>query len=363
MNMTRRELVLASLRHEAPERVPAYVNNVVDWEPYASYYSVSSVPQLLDVLGNSIISFAPTYKPAGVDPDARTGALSVWGVPEYASLTYSDSVPRPLARAETVSDVEAFDWPDPADWDFDEMRGDLVAEGEHARMSSRWQPVFSRLCEVFGMEQALVNMYANRRVIESALDHIAAYYDAYFCTLLETCGDRIDIFALGDDFAGNTGLFIPPDLWRELFKPLYSRWIGMAKQRSLLTLMHSCGRIIDVVPDLIDIGLDAWETVQTHLPGQESSHLKKLYGRHIAFVGGIDTTHVLGRASPKEVREHVTTQIGILGENGGYICAPDHTIMSEVPVENVAALYETCSEFRRQGITAYSVSFPKQDVE
>mgnify|MGYP003985962555 CR=1 FL=1 len=73
------------------------------------------------------------------------------------------------------------------------------------------------------------------------------------------------------------------------------------------------------VPDLIDIGLDAWETVQTHLPGQESSHLKKLYGRHITFVG--------------------------------YICAPDHTIMSEVPAENVAALYETCAGFRKQGIT------------
>ena len=345
-------MVLASFRHEAPEAVPAYVNNVVDWAPYASYYSVSSVAQLLDILGNAIISFGPAYKPAGGDAAHPTGALSIWGVPESASLTYSDSVPRPLARAETVSDVEAFDWPDPSDWDFEEMRRNLSAEGEHARMSSRWQPVFSRLCEVFGMEQALVNMYANRRVIEAALDHIAAYYDAYFRALLETCGDRIDIFALGDDFAGNTGLFIPPDLWRELFKPLYSRWIGMAKQRSLPTLMHCCGRIIDVMPDLIDIGLDAWETVQTHLPGQESSHIKKLYGRHITFVGGIDTTHVLGRASPEEVRDHVTTQIVNLGENGGYICAPDHTIMSEVPAENVAALYETCAGFRGKGITA-----------
>ena len=338
--------MLSSLRHEVPETVPAYVNNVIDWEQYAESVDVRSRDELLDELGNSIISYIPDHKNVQDENHELPAMFSIWGVPEEMYMTYSDSIPRPLASAETVADVDAFDWPSANDWDFEPMRESLSAENEHARMSCRWEPVFSRLCEMFGMEKAMVNLYTNLAVIEAALAHIESYYDQYYTLLLDSCSDHLEIFAIGDDFACNTGLFIPPALWRRLFKPLYKKWLTMAKHRRLFTLMHSCGKIVEVLPDLIDIGLDAWETVQTHLPGQSADELKRSFGKHLTFVGGIDTTHVLGLLGPEQVQEHVDSQIKSLGKNGGYICAPDHTIMSEAPTENVLALYRTCSEFR-----------------
>ena len=351
MNTTPRQRVMSSLRHTVPETIPAYVNNVVNCDAYLSYFGVSNRDGLLERLGNCMVNYAPKHRTIDETRLSRSASSSIWGVSEDMYMTYSDTVPRPFADAETAADVDRFPWPQGNDWDFRELRDRLAADKTHARLSNRWEPVFSRLCEMFGMETAMVNLYTNLPVIEAALARLEAYYDSYFERLLATCGGVLDVFGLGDDFACNTGLLIPVHLWRRLFLPLYAKWLGMAKTKGLPTLMHSCGRIVEVLPDLIDDGLDAWETVQTHLPGQEPADLKRRFGAHLAFVGGIDTTHLLGRASAQEVRHHVELQIRELAEGGGYVCAPDHTIMAEVPPENVDALYGACAAFRAAGYT------------
>jgi uroporphyrinogen decarboxylase len=355
--MIPRERALAAFKHQIPDVIPAHVRNVVGWERHAAHFGVTTLGELMDCLGDTIFCFVPAYTDAQPPtvPDEQSPALpaAIWGVPEDMAGTYSDTVPRPLAHAETVADVDAYAWPSASEraWDFGRMRQRLMADTTHARMGPGWTPVFSRLCELFGMEQAMVNLYWNRPVIKAALAHLDEFYTEFFHHMLETCGDQLEIFGLGDDFAGNRGLLIQPTLWRELFKPLYARWLGMAKARGLVTFMHSCGQITQVLPDLIESGLDAWQTVQTHLPGQEAVHLKAEFGQHLTFVGAIDTTHVLGFVSPDEVRAHVRQQIQALGKGGGYICAPDHTIMEEVPSENVAAMYAAIAEFREPGYT------------
>lgn len=355
--MTPRERVLAAFRHEVPDIVPAYVRNIMEWQRHAEHFGVSTQDELFAVLGNTIRSFRPDFltrqeAPPDAKPEANAQLeFAIWGTPEEAIGTYTDSISRPLTHMESPSEVDTFNWPSGNDWDFDGMRDQLVAEEAHARLSPSWMPVFSRLCELFGMENAMVKLYSNRPVIEAALAHLDAFYTDYYTNLLDSCGDQLDIFGLGDDFAGNDSLLIPLDLWRELFKPLYAKWLGMAKSRGLFTLMHCCGNLKEVLPDLIDIGLDAWQTVQTHLIGQSPEYLKREYGRHLTFIGAIDTTNLLSVATPDQVSQHVRAQIYALGKGGGYICAPDHTIMSEVSSENVAALYNACREFRAEGYT------------
>jgi len=355
--MTPRERALAAFDHEVPETVPAYVRNVMEWQRHAEHFGVSTQDDLFTLLGNTIRCFWPdllTSKdtPSSTDSEQSAPALfTVWGIPEDTRGNYTDSLPRPLAHAETISEVDAFEWPSGDDWDFEAMREQLIAEQTYARLSPSWMPVFSRLCELFGMENAMVKLYTNRTVIEAALAHLDRFYTDFYTNMLDACGDQIDIFGLGDDFAANDSLLIPPDLWRQLFKPLYAKWLGMAKARGLRTFMHCCGKLTDVLPDLIDSGLDAWQTVQTHLPGQDAEYLKAEFGEHLTFVGAIDTTNILGVSTPEEVRQHVHTQIRTLGRGGGYICAPDHTIMAEVSSENVGALYDACREFRGNGYT------------
>ncbi len=354
---TPRDRALAALNHSVPDRIPAYVRKVHDWPRHAAAFGVTTLAELMDRLGNTIVSFAPSYLAAEPPVPAEQfmpGMPSIWGIAgDVEPYSYSDALPRPLTHAATVADVDLYPWPsgDSESWDFAGMRTALVNDQLHARLSPSWNPVFSQLCGLFGMERAMVNLRWNRVVIEAALAHLDDFYTRFYANMLDTCGDKLELFGLGDDFAANRALLIRPDEWRKLLLPLYAKWLRMAKGRGLRTLMHCCGRIVDVLPDLIDSGLDAWQTVQTHLPDQDPQSLKSRFGRNLTFVGAIDTTNVLGLGSPEQVRLHVEGQVRQLGRDGGYICGPDHTILEEVPTENVVALYSAIAGFREPGYT------------
>jgi uroporphyrinogen decarboxylase len=183
-------------------------------------------------------------------------------------------------------------------------------------------------------------------LIEAALEKIDCFYSEFYSKMLSECGENLDIFGLGDDFADNNGMIFDPEIWRDLFKPLYAKYIGMAKKYGLYTFMHSCGNITTVLPDLIDIGLDGWQTVQTHLKGQDPLFLKREFGKDLTFIGAVDSTNILCKSDTDRVRRHVREQINILGKGGGYICSADHIILSDVPSQNIEALYDECKKFR-----------------
>lgn len=350
--MTQRERVFAAFNHKEYESVPAYVRIIENWESHKDYFHVESQEELFNRLGNTIRSFAPKSTDKienSLSADYQSQVTldkSIWGIPTEFAGTHSDSIARPLGRAETIQDIENHKWPSGSTWDFTKMNEKLKSENNLARLSPSWMPVFSRLTELFGMEKAMTGMYMNRPIIEAALSRIDNFYSEFFQNMLSKCGKNLDIFGLGDDFATNNGLMIDPEIWRELFKPLYAKYIGMAKEHGLFALMHSCGNITAVLPDLIDIGLDGWQTVQTHLSGQSAELIKREYGKHITFVGAIDSTNVLCKNDPESVRTHVKKQIDILARGGGYICAPDHIIQSDVPSENIEALYDECKKWQ-----------------
>jgi uroporphyrinogen decarboxylase len=143
-----------------------------------------------------------------------------------------------------------------------------------------------------------------------------------------------------------------------VFLPVVGHWSGIrsdlllkkkrpkADKYDLKVWFHSCGQFRPVMGDLIDIGLDVWETVQTHLSGNEPEILKREYGDHITFFGGISTQTTLPFGSTDDVRREVRERIRVLGKNGGYICGPDHGIMPDVPLENVLAMYNEARKFK-----------------
>ena len=113
---------------------------------------------------------------------------------------------------------------------------------------------------------------------------------------------------------------------------------------------HGCGTFREVMPDLIDIGLDVWGPVQMHLPGNDPVELMQEYGQQITFAGGINTQRTLPFGTPEEVRYEVRERIRVLGQDGGYLCGPDHTTGPEVPVRNVLALFDVIRNFRGDGV-------------
>lgn len=143
---------------------------------------------------------------------------------------------------------------------------------------------------------------------------------------------------LGDDYGQQSGMMMSPDVWRKFIKPQLARMFDKIKANGKSVCLHSCGDITLVLPDLIEIGLDIYQTVQPEI--YDLKNLKKEFGKDLTFYGAISTQRDLPFKNPKEIKEIIRNTIEILGESGGYIAAPTHRVTSDTPVENVIAMIE-----------------------
>ena len=167
--------------------------------------------------------------------------------------------------------------------------------------------------------------------------------------LANKLGDMLDfVIVTSTDFGAQTNLFIPVDLYRELFKPYHKKINNyIHSNTNWKTFIHSCGAIYDLIPDLIDAGFDILNPVQISAKGMDPKKLKKEYGKDIVFLGGATNTQkTLHFGSPKEVKEETRKLIDIFLPEGGFIASSVHIIQGNVPLENIVALIDTYNEYR-----------------
>ncbi|NLY51516.1 MAG: methyltransferase [Firmicutes bacterium] len=163
-------------------------------------------------------------------------------------------------------------------------------------------------------------------------------------------GDKISVvFITGTDFGMQTGPFIAPAAYRDLYQPFHRRindWIHA--NTNWKTFIHSCGAIVDFIPDFIDAGFDILNPVQCSATGMDPEVLKERFGDKITFWGGgVDTQKTLPFGTPDEVRKEVEERIRIFGKGGGFVFNSIHNIQARTPVENLVALYEAFKEHAR----------------
>jgi uroporphyrinogen decarboxylase len=149
----------------------------------------------------------------------------------------------------------------------------------------------------------------------------------------------------GDDYAGNEHLMMSPEMFRTFFKPSLQRLVTTVREfRSDLKIMfHSDGAIQGLIPDLIDLGIDALHPLEP-LPAVDHAEVKAAHGDRIAFIGGIDIVRAMP-GSRRDVVEEARRRIDLLAPGGGYVLAPANHLQPDVPAENVVALYETAHEY------------------
>lgn len=347
--MTPRERELAAIRHETPDRIPADTIWVENAPRVAEYLGipVEAVEDRLGIDGRVICVWQYTG-------ELRAGPggepLTEWGTIETGD--YGSARWAPLADA-GLDDIARYPWPDPAAYAYDGLAATTRALGPtYALRGPYWQPLFCRACDLFGMEEAMARMLTDAAAFAAVLEAVYAHTAAVCTHLLDACGDDLPILCLGDDFATQRGLMIDPADWRRWLKPYYARLFALGKAHGKYIWFHSCGDITTVLPDLIDIGMDVWETVQLHTLPMSAERLKREYGRDLCFFGGVNTQR-LPFATPAEVRDETLRCLDALGANGGYICGPDHHVKPDVPPENTVALYDTILGFRREGYTKY----------
>ncbi|MGE5527536.1 MAG: uroporphyrinogen decarboxylase family protein, partial [Patescibacteria group bacterium] len=151
---------------------------------------------------------------------------------------------------------------------------------------------------------------------------------------------RIDFLHIADDYATQRGLLMSLAMWREFFREPTRRLVEMAHAFGAKVLFHCCGAVHDLIPELIELGIEVLDPVQTSACGMEPARLKEEFGRSLAFHGGVNTQHTLPHGTVEDVRREVFRLRETLGRGGGYIMAPCHLIQSDVPLENILALYE-----------------------
>ena len=164
---------------------------------------------------------------------------------------------------------------------------------------------------------------------------------------LGVVGSNIDVIVFGDDLGMQTGPQISPKMYREFFKPRHAVMWARAKELAPVKVMlHCCGGVRELLPDLIEAGLDAINPVQISCQGMDAAGLKRDFGRDLVFWGGgCDTRHVLPNGSPDEVRAHVREQLAAWKGGGGFVFQQVHNIMANVPPENIVAMFDTVRRY------------------
>lgn len=234
--------------------------------------------------------------------------------------------------------------PDIKEYSFPEIRESLLRSqyeelmltgGDTFKSASIGFSMYERAWTLRGMENFLSDMLLYPSFAEHLLDAICDYNLQIIDIALEY---DIDGFYFGDDWGQQSGLIMGPKLWRKYIKPRMARMYERVKSKDKFVIQHSCGDIYEIFADLIDIGLDVYQTFQPEVYDIEK--IKREYGNHLSFWGGISTQRLLPFAQPKQIKEKIKQIISILGQNGGYIAAPTHDVPGDVPPENVEAMIE-----------------------
>ena len=254
----------------------------------------------------------------------------------------------PLAGATTIQEVDAYtNWPDMNDpYRVAHVKAQaqkLAAENQYAIMATPWLMFpFERAHAMQGLDKFLYNMAVEKDFSKYLLEKIYGYCKILMGHFLDELGDNVDIIKIGDDLGTQESLLISPKMYREFLKPIHADFISFIKQRSKAKVFfHTDGDVFNLIEDFIEIGVDILNPVQTSAGRMSNlAELKARYGGRIVFCGGIDTQRVLPTGTPAEVRDEVKRVIQVLGEGGDYMLASVHTIMNEVPAENILAMVD-----------------------
>ncbi len=191
-------------------------------------------------------------------------------------------------------------------------------------------------------------MYTHPEVMQAVVQKVSDFYYELSVRFFEAVGSKIDIFFFGDDMGTQVSLLISLKHWREYSKPHIQRFLELGRQANLKTMFHSCGAVRELIPDLVEMGLDALNPVQVAAKGMDLAELKSEFGDKITFHGCVDHQHILPHCSADEVRREVRRVIDIMSPGGGFCLAASHDLMlDEFPVENVIAMYDEAYEYGR----------------
>lgn len=195
-----------------------------------------------------------------------------------------------------------------------------------------------------GMEQFLMDIVINKKLAEFLINKVSEFIQEFNIRELESFGREADQYNSWDDVADQKSTIIRPDLFRKYFLPVYKKLIENSKKYNLIFTWHCCGNVNEVLPMMIDAGIDVLNVVQTSAKDMELEKVYKAYGKYICFDGGIDVQELLVSKKAEDIKEEVKKVFDLWGKRGGIILGPSHEIVPGTPFDNILTLFKTIEE-------------------
>ncbi len=338
--MTPKERVLAEIQHQATDPIP-----------YTLDFETSDLPDRLDIfygdrrwrsLVDNAIQHGPLPHPWLGIPGERTGTGETltdlfgarWAMHQRPAHLVEPPLKEPSLSGYVFPTVEDCFQPG---W-VEEMAAFARDHSDHFIVTGLGFGIFERTWVLRGFEEMLVDVVAApdfyAELVEAITDHQLLMLDR----ILET---PVDGILFSDDWGYQDGVLIGASRWRRFLKPHLRRLYDRVHEAGKIALNHVCGSVREIMPDIIEIGLDVLESVQPEAKGMDPFALKVDFGKDITFWGGLGSQSTLPFGTPKDIREMVARLISEMGQSGGYILAPSKAIQPETPPENMAALVES----------------------
>ena len=383
--MTSRERVMAALNHRQPDRVP------IDIGGNQSNIHIKAYQNLINLLGikDDRMRFSDVVqhiaypceallerfhadvryiRPLSAYRDANDPVLQhegkyqgvydqfgvFWGIDDKKrmdEILYLDPVINPLANASSISEIDAFSWPDgkdPAPFKgLKEVARNLHENTSYAISTGTIGNVFEYITFLVGFVRTLRLLRTKPELIISLMQHLLDYWKDYTATFFKEVGKNVDIICINGDLAEQGGPIFNPAFYEKNVLPLDKELVDHVKRIANVKInYHCCGSVPLFIPHWITAGFNAINPVQVSAFDMEPCSLKKRFGKKVTFWGGLcDTQHTLPFSTPEQVRAEVRYNMECFKPGGGYIAANIHNITAEVPPKNIVAMFDAAYEF------------------
>ncbi len=331
MKLTRKERIQRALNYEPLDRIPTQINYTAAMgRKMADFFAVSE-DELPAFLGNHLIRIDMSYEPQFSD-DGEV-KFDWWGV---GFDTKEEGYFAAISPLQESPDLNKYPWPNPHDPQLLIEAEEIIKTFGHDTfiVPNFGFVLFERAWTMRGFEQFFMDMATDPVFTSELLDLITGIQLALIHRYLAL---GIDGGYFGDDYGAQKSLLFSPNMWRKYIKPRLATLFAPFREKGLPVIMHSDGQIQKILPDLVEIGLNALNPVQPEV--LDHNWLCEKFGDDLAFYGGISTQTVLPYGSPEEVHEAVYSCIAKLAPQGtGLIVAPSHRMMTDIPMANVSAM-------------------------
>ncbi|MFC2156198.1 uroporphyrinogen decarboxylase family protein [Acidobacteriota bacterium] len=339
--MTPKERWQAVYTHRKPDRIPMdYWATPEATELLMRHSNTSSEREMLI---KHHVDFVVEVKPEYIGPPLQLNTDEfgcVFRDIDYGTGIYEECIFNPLAQYNTVEEIDRdYTWPTPDWWDYGSLPSLLHGYEDYPVRGGHYEP-FLIYKNLRGDQQAYIDLMMNPEMVHYCLDKLLHLGLEDITRIYEQLPGKVMMTYVAEDMGAQDDLLISPAHIHEFLLPRIKKVIDLIHSSHVFVFHHNDGAVRNIIPDMIESGIDLLNPLQWRCPGMDRVELKKEFGEKIAFHGAMDNQETLPFGTTADVEREVLENLEILGFDGSYVLAPCHNIQAVSPPENIFTMYE-----------------------